>query len=257
MKRRNLIKYSVAGAIGTSLSLALKALSTEAQDNQVVWGYTGAGSPENWGNLSSEYEVCKLGSSQSPIDLDMAADAHLGEITTAYKPVPLKILNNGHTIQINYAPGSSMTIGDDTYKLLQFHFHHPSEHHVQGSAYPMEMHLVHQNEAGDLAVLGVLIEAGEANSDLQAIWDTMPTEAGSEKAVDMMVDVNKLLPCDLDSYRYYGSLTTPPCSEGVRWIVLQKPIAVSQAQIDQFNQVIAMNARPVQALNKRFLLQAN
>lgn len=223
------------------------------------WGYAdGEGGPENWGMLNEDFAACSVGQEQSPINLTGAVDSELAQLSLAYQPTPLKILNNGHTVQVNYEPGSVLTLDSEAFELLQFHFHTPSEHTVAGEAIAMEVHLVHQNpETKALAVVGVFMKEGLENPEIAAIWPSMPTSKADEKTIDdQMVNVAKLLPSDTDSfYRYYGSLTTPPCSEVVNWIVMKEPIEVSRSQIKQFAAAVGeMNARPVQPLNRRFLL---
>ena len=224
------------------------------------WAYEGVNGPEFWGELSDEFAVCSSGTQQSPIDLRNAdtIDAELDELQFDYQSTPLSIANNGHTIQVNYQPGSTLTLNGQTYDLLQFHFHDPSEHTVNGSAYPMEAHLVHQNAAtGKLAVVGILLDiGGEANAALRPVWDNIPMVAGPAVDVEgVEVNIAELLPNTIqENYRYFGSLTTPPCSETVNWIVLKQPVAVSFRQVEQFTEAVGKNARPVQALEHRVVL---
>jgi carbonic anhydrase len=227
-------------------------------ESEVHWGYEGAGGPEHWGDLKDAYETCGEGMAQSPIDLKQGVGAELKAIQTDYKSTPLKIVNNGHTIQVNYETPSSYVIDGKTYKLLQFHFHTPSEHTVEGEFHEMELHLVHQNDQGQLAVLGVFMEQGKKNSVIEKIWDHMPTEINSEKTVSgVTVNAANLLPEEKSYYHYYGSLTTPPCSEGVNWTVLKSPISVSKKQVKAFADLIGDNNRPVQPLNSRFILETD
>jgi carbonic anhydrase len=164
-------------------------------------------------------------------------------------------INNGHTIQITYEGADTLTIGDQSYSLMQYHFHHQSEHTVKGAHFPMEMHLVHKGASGQLAVLGVFIQQGAHNAAFDPIWNNLPASKGVETHYGSVnVDVDKLLPADRASYRYDGSLTTPPCSEGVRWIVMTTPIELSAAQIEAFTAIIHDNNRPTQALNRRTVL---
>ena len=224
------------------------------------WTYEGANGPESWGELSDEFAVCSSGTQQSPIDLRNASsvDAERSELEFDYKSTPLSIVNNGHTIQINYQPGSTLTLNGQTYDLLQFHFHDPSEHTVDSNVYPMEAHLVHQNaDTGELAVVGILLDiGGEENAALRPVWDNIPMEAGPAVDVEgVEVNIAELLPNNVqDNYRYFGSLTTPPCSETVNWIVMKQPVTVSFQQVEQFADAVGENARPVQALGRRFVL---
>lgn len=218
------------------------------------WTYSGAHGPEHWADLSSEFSSCSIGRAQSPIDIREPQPAQLPPITFSYRASPLKIINNGHTIQINYATGSTMTVDGKTYELVQFHFHHPSEERINGQPYPMVAHLVHKDEGGKLAVVAVLLEAGNANQLISTLWDNLPSEQGKELDLDRVkVDATDLLPTDHSYYTYAGSLTTPPCSEGVTWYVLQTPRPISKAQIDKFATIYPLNARPIQQLNGRIV----
>jgi carbonic anhydrase len=258
MNRRELLKLVAIGGAGTAMGIGSASFSRAiASETRSEWGYVGQDDPSHWGELSAEYQACKIGAQQSPINLQEAIDAELSPIQINYQPVPLRILNNGHTIQVNATPGNQITIDGTPFELLQFHFHHPSEHTLMGQAYPMELHLVHKSEAGELAVLGVFLQAGQENAALKPIWDAMPEKPQPEKAIaGVTVPIASLLPAKQDTYRYYGSLTTPPCSETVRWMVFGEPIQVSQAQIDKFAQVFSLNARPVQPINRRYLLHS-
>jgi carbonic anhydrase len=230
-----------------------------------VWHYEGAEGPANWGRLSPKFASCGEGRSQSPVDI---ANTVVGteplELKTNLMPGALKIahhehvadgINNGHTIQINYEGGDTLTIGNDSYELVQYHFHNQSEHTVKGKHFPMEMHLVHRAESGKLAVIGVFIEEGVHNAAFDPIWNNLPKQKGVETHYPSVnVDVDRLLPTSRASYRYDGSLTTPPCSEGVRWIVMTTPIQLSAAQIGAFTAIIHDNNRPTQPLNGRPVL---
>jgi len=226
--------------------------------HEVHWGYEGEGGPAHWGTLKPEYALCGSGMSQSPIDIDKTYKAALEDIAVSYKETPLRIVNNGHSIQINYEPGSSITVDGKTYELLQFHFHAPSEHTVKGKFYDMELHLVHKNERDELAVVGVFMKKGESNKIIQVLWDNLPTEIDKENVVSgISVNASGLLPDDSSYYHYFGSLTTPPCSEGVNWSVMKTPIEVSEAQIEKFKSVMGVATnRPVLPVNKRFVLES-
>lgn len=223
---------------------------------KVHWGYSGPKGPENWGELSSAYSLCKTGKHQSPVDITDSKSAGLAKLSFNYQGTGLRVVNNGHTVQVNYGPGSDFTSGHANYQLLQFHFHTPSENAVNGRPYPMEMHLVHKDGDGVLGVVGVFLEEGPENPALQKIWDHLPTEVNRETSIDsVVVNARDLLPPEGSYYRFVGSLTTPPCSEGVQWHVLQEPIKASPAQIKAFMTLIGNNARPVQPLNARLLVK--
>lgn len=221
------------------------------------WGYEGHDGPEFWGGLSSEYAVCKSGKNQAPINIEGTIEADLKPIVFHYGSTPVDVVNNGHTIQVNYAPGSTITVDNHTYNLLQFHFHTPSENTVQGRSFPMEGHLVHADSDGNLAVVSVLFEDGAANPFIETVWSYMPEKVGeSRKVADVKFDVSDMLPSDKSYYRFNASLTTPPCSEGVRWMVMKTPVLVSKAQAKKFTTVIGVNNnRPVQPLNARLIVK--
>ncbi|SEH34149.1 carbonic anhydrase [Magnetospirillum fulvum] len=222
------------------------------------WSYEGHGNPAEWGQLSNSYEACGVGKDQSPIDLRDARPAQLAPIEIHYHPLPLAIVNNGHTIQVNLPPGNYITFEGERYDLLQYHFHTPSEHTFNGKPAPLELHLVHKGaQSGKLTVLGVALVAGEANPVVQAVWNIAPTAAGPVKEAPLtLVDPTALLPAQRAYYRYEGSLTTPPCTEIVHWVVFKQPVTISLPQIDTFAKLFPHNARPVQPINRRFILES-
>jgi len=256
LSRRKLLTHAIAGiacpicagVVGQSLALA-------ETSHGAHWSYEGEGGPEHWGDLSADFKVCELGVQQTPIDIRGGTRAELASVVPTFNPMPLKILNNGHTIQANCDPGSRTIINGEAFDLLQFHFHHPSEHLLSGKAFDLELHFVHKSAAGQLAVLGVFIQPGAENNALAPIWAAMPKEAGDEQAAGTTIIPADLLPADRGFFRYQGSLTTPPCSEGVLWTVFKAPIEASPAQIRQFAELFPVNARPPQPLNQRFLLE--
>lgn len=238
----------------TAIALASSWGSAFADNHGTEWNYQGHTGPTHWGELDEKFEACRLGTHQSPIDIrdKDAVKAALPAIEFDYHASPLKIIDNGHTIQVNYAPGSSITVGGKRYDLVQFHFHKPSEEHVNGKAYPMVAHLVHRASDGTLAVVGVLLQQGSNQATLAKVFDHLPSKTGQEvEVIGEQVDINNLLPKNRAYYTYGGSLTTPPCSEGVTWFVLKHPSHISAVQLSQFAHRYAMNARPVQPLNGR------
>ena len=220
------------------------------------WSYEGATGPDHWGDMDAASKVCSAGSQQSPIDIARTVKARLAPLKIAWRRRAETIVNNGHTIQLNTTPGSALPVGKDSYALLQFHFHHPSEHTIAGKHYPMEAHFVHRNAAGGLAVIGVLMTAGKRNAAFSKIVSGMPAHAGEPVKADPAINPNALLPARRGNYRYEGSLTTPPCSEVVNWLLLCEPIAVAKADIEAFAKLNPMNARPVQKDNRRFVLMS-
>jgi carbonic anhydrase len=246
----------LCAAFLVSISSYAVAQEKSGHEHAVHWGYEGEAGPVHWGDLESEYAACKLGKNQSPIDIQqakVAPGAAVRAIEFDYKSAPLNILNNGHTIVLNYTPGSSVKIDGKKYELLQFHFHAPSEHTVAAKPFVMEAHLVHKDAEGKLAVIGVFMVEGKENAFIAEILKYMPEKAAEKKTDEhVMINALKLLPDGFDHYFYTGSLTTPPCSEGVSWNVLKTPIEVSKAQVERYVSVMGKNtARPAQELGDR------
>ena len=243
----------------------VKPTRASAPASDPLWHYEGDEGPAHWGTLSSGYAACASGRAQSPIDI-VAPDGASAADTVAltFPPTSLRIihhdhvadaLNNGHTIQVNYSEGDTLNVGGRVYQLAQYHFHAPGEHTVKGTQFPMEMHFVHTNAAGQLAVIAVLIVEGMHNAAFDPIWANLPAQTGKESHLEhVTVDVDAFLPPTRTTYRYDGSLTTPPCSEGVKWFVMTTPIALSKAQIGAFTALFHGNNRPVQPLNGRPVL---
>ena len=242
--------------------MCLTGCAIQTHTEKVEWGYEAENGPDVWGQLSPEYSLCAEGKHQSPIDLVNPTPAELPPIFCEYyRTTDLNIRNNGHTIEVSYPEGSWIEVDGVRYQLLQFHFHAPSEHTVAGESFDMEMHLVHKSEEGSLAVVGLLIEKGKHNSELESVWAHLPDTAGETRNIENVnIDLQLMLsPTGTaqtvsDYYRYDGSLTTPPCSEEVQWIVLTTPIEMSEAQIAAFKAIIHNNNRPVQPLNGRELI---
>lgn len=225
--------------------------------SNVHWEYGGEAGPDNWGHLKPSYASCAIGVQQSPINIDGTISSGLQSAKYSYKATGAEVVNNGHTIQANLDGGKVRVEGQD-YKLLQFHFHHPSEHTVDGKHYRMEVHFVHASAEGGLAVLGAFIEEGSHNPAFQKILDTMPETAG-ENANNMrgLFDPASLLPASSSMYRYYGSLTTPPCSEKVVWSVYKQPVYASAKQIQRYAELYPQSNRPVQPVNRRYILRTS
>jgi carbonic anhydrase len=217
------------------------------------WSYGRHGGPAEWGELDPTFASCQLGKVQSPIDIRDAKTADLPPIKFDYRPSPLRVIDNGHTIQVNYAPGSSIEVAGARYELVQFHFHKPSEEKIGGKAHPMVVHLVHKGSDGALAVIAVLLDKGHDNPALHAIWSNLPTQKEKEVSAPLAIDASALLPADKGYYTFQGSLTTPPCSEGVRWFVLKTPMTMAGTEIAAFAKIYPMNARPSQPLNGRVI----
>lgn len=224
--------------------------SADDGGHEVHWSYEGDAGPAMWGSLDASFAVCDDGTRQSPVDIAGAAPGGESELEIRWRAGDAEVIDNGHTIQVNVAEGSAIGLEGREFALLQFHFHLPSEHTVEGSAAPMEVHFVHAAAEGDLAVIGVFMEAGEADPTVQSLWEAIPT-AGEPPGALAAFDPNALLPAGGSHYRYPGSLTTPGCSEIVSWVVMTGSIAVSQDQIEAFAARYPMNARPVQPLKER------
>ena len=248
MNRRHALKTL------TGLALCPLCASAGLAAEGAHWSYEGATGPNHWGDIDAASKVCSVGSQQSPIDIRDTIKARLPPLKIAWARSADTIVNNGHTIQINVTAGSTLTLGKDGYSLLQFHFHHPSEHAVAGKTSAMEVHFVHRNSAGGLAVIGALMTAGQSNPVFHKITTTMPAHAGEPIKATQGIDPTSLLPLQRSYYRYAGSLTTPPCSETVEWLVLHQSLRVAKSDIDAFAKLFPMNARPVQKDNRRFVL---
>jgi carbonic anhydrase len=257
MNRRQLLEILGRGSLGIAISQAIAnpVLANESQN--IHWGYIGEDDPQHWGEISPDFQRCQIGHQQSPINLGEIAATEAEALKISYQATPLKILNNGHTIQVNYQPGSFIIFKGEKFELLQFHFHHPSEHQINGQPTDLEVHFVHRSDQGKLAVLGVLAQVGSLNASLKPIWQVLPQKVQAETAIkNVMIDANEILPSDRHFYEYSGSLTTPPCSEGVLWLVMAKAINLSADQIDQFASIFSLNARPVQPLDGRQVLRS-
>jgi len=221
------------------------------------WSYDGEAGPQAWGRLKPEFSKCASGARQSPIDIRDGIRVDLDPVLFDYKPSAFGVLDNGHTVQVNVAPGNSIEVMGRRFELAQFHFHRPSEERIDGRQFDMVAHLVHKDLAGRLAVVAVLLERGPAHALVQSVWNNLPLEKGDEVNARALLDLTQLLPRDTRYFTYMGSLTTPPCSEGVLWMVMQQPVSVSAEQIDVFARLYPMNARPLQQAAGRLIKQSN
>jgi carbonic anhydrase len=238
----------------TVIAIALASIAASAGEG-VRWGYESASGPAHWGELSDEFALCSEGRNQSPIDLGDAVEAELPRIQLVYSGTTAAVINNGHTLQVDVTPGSALVVAGREYRLLQFHFHAPSEHLLRGAPLPLEAHFVHADADGALAVVSVLFRAGMSDTSLARLWAAAPAEAGGRTPLETPLGELSFLPSEL-AYAYYnGSLTTPPCSEGVRWFVLESKRHVSAKQVEAFVENVGENARPAQPLGARLLLR--
>ena len=246
----------LAIVVGAVFSLAATA-GYGAEDAR--WSYAGPTGPAKWGSLEKAFAQCKLGQNQSPIDIPDASarKGDLAPLLFNYKPSSLRIIDNGHTIQVNVASGNSIDVMGRHYELVQFHFHRPSEERIDGRQFDMVAHLVHKDVEGRLAVVAVLLERGSAQAIVQNVWNNLPLEKGEELAARGTINLNDLLPAERSYFTYMGSLTTPPCSEGVLWMVMKQPVQISSEQIGIFARLYPMNARPIQSAAGRLIKESN
>ncbi len=237
-------------AEATATKKETKAPKVEKKEKH--WSYKGAHGPSHWGDINPEFGMCKTGQSQSPVNLVWTKPVPNGTLLLSYKPTHYSIIDNGHTIQVDFPAGLSSNIRGDRYELLQLHFHATSEHTISGKSFPAEIHFVHKNDKGQLAVIGVMVKEGEKNKFVDQLWGKIPSKKG-QKLLDQMNPFNPadLMPKTKTYYNYTGSLTTPPCSEGVNWNVLNTPITMSQIQLAFFNTYYTKTNRPIQKLNAR------
>lgn len=236
-----------------SIAFASVAVASDKAHEAPHWTYEGAEGPEHWGELDPSFEPCKLGHLQSPIDIPAATlhPAHLDPIQFAYKPTRLHIVDNGHTVMVTYPPASRIRIGAAEYEVQQLHFHMPAEETIDGKSFPLGAHIVHKDKHGKLAVVAILFQEGPANPGLAAAFGHMPVKAGIEEAPHARIDATSLLPQQHSYFTFQGSLTTPPCTEGVTWYVLRTPATASADQIAAFAKRYPHDARPVQPLEGR------
>ena len=238
---------------GACLVLMAAGAKLAGQEGAHHWSYAGETGPARWGSLSESFAPCAGGQNQSPIDLTGAVIAPLPPLKFHYQPTQLDIVDNGHTFQVDYQPGSYLSADGQDYDLLQFHFHSPSEHTVDGLPYDMVAHLMHSNASGELLVVAILMEARQEHPLVQTIWDYLPQEGLRATPAGVTINVMDFIPPMSSYFTYIGSLTTPPCTEGVRWIVLDSAVKVSVAQVERFNSFFPRSTRPLQPLNGRVI----
>ena len=235
----------------------LRAERAKGHAGHAHWGYGGDAGPENWGALKPEFSQCSTGQRQSPIDIRGGVKVDLEPIQFDYRTTNFRVVDNGHTIQVNLGGGNSIEVQGRRYDLLQFHFHRPSEERIDGRQFDMVAHLVHKDPEGRLAVVAVLLDRGSAHPLVQTVWNNLPLEKGMEMVASTEMDVSQLLPADRRYFTYMGSLTTPPCSEGVLWMVMRQPVPISVDQVGVFGRLYPMNARPIQQASGRLIKQSN
>jgi carbonic anhydrase len=247
-------RYFLSG-LGALSACPLCTSHVAAADHE-HWSYSGKTGPEHWGGLDKANTLCSGGSQQSPLNISGSVKAMLPPIGVSWRTGGGRMVNNGHTIQVNVPPGSALSRGASRYELLQYHFHHPSEHLVEGKHFAMEAHFVHKNiENDDLGVLGVLLVPGAVNATFAQLATAFPAQAGTEVTV-ATVDVNGLLPATLGYWYYEGSLTTPPCSENVDWMLAMQSLEVAETDIAKFAVLYPTNARTIKPSNRRLVLSS-
>jgi carbonic anhydrase len=238
-------------------ALLLSAWTAQAANTTPHWEYKGKHNPEHWAHLDASFEGCSAGKRQSPIDIKAVEKVALPSLDFGYSPTKGAVVNNGHTIQVNLPAGNGLTVGDQRYELLQFHFHTPSEEALNGKRKPLVAHFVHRSATGQLGVVAVLFDFGKANAPYAPVFEHLPAKAGETiTADDLTLDLAALLPAEKGYYSFEGSLTTPPCSEGVNWMVLKQPVKLSAQQVKRFRQMFSFNARPIQPLNGRVVKES-
>ena len=237
---------------GEGMGITLPSHRPHQDSMATRWEYMGVEGPQHWGMLTPEYQACESGNRQSPINIAMPQAGYGQEqLAFHYRPSHVHELNNGHTIQVSHLSGSRLLLNNQPYALRQFHFHVPSEHHIEGHPFPMEMHLVHQNPKGHIVVIAILMQADAEQPRLQDFWEWLPAQRGHEVSLPLQLNIGDLIPNNTHHYSYTGSLTTPPCSEGVHWLVLKSPIHVTHEEVTQFHHLIGNNARPLQPVLNR------
>jgi len=235
----------------------LAAAAAAMPKNGTHWSYEGEFGPANWSKINSAWGKCGTGQRQSPIDIRDGMKVDLEQITVDYHPSSFSELDNGHTIEVRVGGGNFINVGNQTYELQQFHFHRPSEERINGKGAEMVMHLVHRSAEGKLAVIAVLLERGQPHGLIQTIWNNLPLEKHEVVSPSIVIDPNEALPASREYYTYMGSLSTPPCTENVLWLVMKQRMQASPAQMALFSRLYPFNARPVQPTNGRVIKESN
>ena len=247
--------HAPKGPAASGASHGKRQASAHAADAS-HWSYSGPAGPQTWGGLKPDFALCANGQRQSPIDIHGGLPVQLEPVQFNYKASRFGVVDNGHTVQANVAGGNFIEVGGRRFELKQFHFHRPSEERIDGRQFEMSLHLVHQDDRGRLAVVALLMDRGSPHPAVQKVWNSLPLERQEELPARTPLELADLLPDDPSYYTYMGSLTTPPCSEGVQWIVMRHPVSVSSAQIELFARLYPMNARPLQQVAGRRILQS-
>ncbi len=249
----------VAAAAKAKKSAEVKAAAVAAVPKVYsnVWSYEGETGPANWGKINPAWAKCGAGNRQSPIDIRDGMKVDLEQITFDYHPSSFNVTDNGHTVQVMVGSGNFLTVGNRTYELIQFHFHRPSEERINGKGYEMVVHLVHKDGEGRIAMLALLLERGKPQPVIQTVWNNLPLEKFDTAAPNETLDPQDLLPARRDYYTFMGSMTTPPCNEGVLWLVMKEPLQASPQQMALFSRLYPLNARPTQPGGGRIIKESN
>lgn len=221
------------------------------------WSYEGDSGPASWSKINVDWAKCGNGSRQSPIDIRDGMKVELEQISFDYHPSSFNVVDNGHTVQVGVSGGNYITVQNRMFELQQFHFHRPSEERINGKAFEMVVHLVHRDAEGRLAVLALLLERGAPQATIQTVWNNLPLEKLETMQPTILLDPAEMLPVRRDYYTYMGSMTEPPCSEGVLWLVMKQPVQASPAQMALFSRLYPLNARPIQPANGRIIKESN
>lgn len=222
-----------------------------------LWSYEGETGPANWARINPDWAACGSGTRQSPIDIRDGMKLDLEPIVFDYRPSSFTVVDNGHTIEVTLGAGNAITIMNRRYELQQFHFHRPSEERIDGKGFDMSMHLVHRDSAGRQAVVALLLARGMAQNTIQQVWNNLPLEKNQVVKPSTVLDVTDLLPLQREYFIYMGSMATPPCSEGVLWMVMKQPVQASPAQMALFSRLYPYNARPIQPSSGRIIKESN
>lgn len=224
--------------------------------NGTYWTYEGEFGPANWSKINAAWNKCNGGERQSPIDIRDGIKVDLEQITFDYRPSGFAVTDNGHTVQVALGAGNFLSVGGRTYELQQLHFHRPAEERVNGKTYEMGIHLVHKDSEGRVAVLALVLQRGRLQPAIQTVWNNLPLEKKDTITPSIVFNPNDLLPERRDYYTYMGSLTEPPCTEGVLWLVMKEPVQASGEQMALFSRLYPLNARPVQAAAGRMIKES-
>lgn len=245
----------ILGVVSTVTLISSMSIANENIKTAHEWGYTGHNSPESWGSISPKNKMCAIGKNQSPINITTTLHIDLDELKISYNGSSNKVVNNGHTIEVVVGDDNTIVLDKMIFNLKQFHFHSPSENKIDGKSFPLEGHFVNVDKDGNIAVIAVMFEYGKENKVLSKIWNKMPIKEGEENKLELKKIASELLPTNMAHYHFNGSLTTPPCTEGVRWIVLKTPVTVSKEQVKKFLNIMKhTNNRPVQPVNARVVI---